>query len=406
MSKTPAHKWEFATRFRKGAFGWRSQPAVQRVKEAVSEIARVAKQDPVLGAEGAVKFIEKLVPAIEQVDSSSGALGTAVNRAIDTLIPIIAKAPADGPTRDAWIERVWEAFEADEIPYLESIGDHWGELCHSPEVASRWADRLASTLRMCWSDRSPGFRYFHGTSAALSALLAAGRYQEVLDLLALERHPFWPHRVYGVKALAAMGKKAEALRYARESQGLNDSPSAIAEACEEILLSSGMREEAYRQYAILANRKSTNIATCKAIGKKYPEREPAEILADLIASMPGDEGKWFAAAKDAGQLDLALDLARRQGADPKTLNRAARDFAEKDPRFALGVALASIEWMALGFGYDIMSSDVMTAFDEGLRAARVLGVEEQMKQTVRDLIARTGPGGTFVRGALDYRLKG
>jgi uncharacterized protein YegL len=79
------HKWEFRSRFRRRAFGWKSQPAIQRIKQAVSEITRVSRRDPVLAAEGAVLFLERVSPAIEQVDGSSGAIGTAVNRAIDAL---------------------------------------------------------------------------------------------------------------------------------------------------------------------------------------------------------------------------------------------------------------------------------------------------------------------------------
>ncbi len=75
-SKTHAHKWQFASRFRRGAFGWRSQPAIRRVKEAISEIRKVARQDELLAAEGVVRFLERLSPALEQVDSSSGARGT------------------------------------------------------------------------------------------------------------------------------------------------------------------------------------------------------------------------------------------------------------------------------------------------------------------------------------------
>jgi hypothetical protein len=41
----------------------------------------------------------------------------------------------------------------------------------------------------------------------------AGRYKEMLDLLALERKPFWHYRRYGVEALLAMGEKSEALQY-------------------------------------------------------------------------------------------------------------------------------------------------------------------------------------------------
>ena len=36
----------------------------------------------------------------------------------------------------------------------------------------------------------------------------------LLDLLALDRKPFWHYRRYGVEALLSMGKKSEALQYA------------------------------------------------------------------------------------------------------------------------------------------------------------------------------------------------
>jgi hypothetical protein len=32
------HKWEFKARFRRRAFGWKSQPAITRIKQAVAEI--------------------------------------------------------------------------------------------------------------------------------------------------------------------------------------------------------------------------------------------------------------------------------------------------------------------------------------------------------------------------------
>ncbi len=34
----PKHTWMFSSRFRAGAFGWRSEPTIVRIKEAVSEI--------------------------------------------------------------------------------------------------------------------------------------------------------------------------------------------------------------------------------------------------------------------------------------------------------------------------------------------------------------------------------
>lgn len=105
MATAERHKWAFKARFRRCAFGWRSQPAIQRVKEAVSEIKKVRRGDPALAAEGALTFLERLSPALEQVDSSSGAIGTAVNRAIEQLVPIIAKAPVGDERRRVWLER-------------------------------------------------------------------------------------------------------------------------------------------------------------------------------------------------------------------------------------------------------------------------------------------------------------
>ena len=224
MAKAEAHNWEFKRRFRRNAFGWKSQPAITRIKQAVAEIKKVAKKDLLLAAEGAIAFLERVSPALEQVDSSSGSIGTAVHNAIAELAPIIASAPADAKTRNAWLERLWEAYQEDDIPYIERLGDHWGQLCASKEIASAWADQLEGIVRMAWSP-DPNLRgYFKGTSNCLSALIAAERYDEVLTLLELAPHKMWHDHQYGVKALSAQGKNAEAIRYAEEGRGLNDSP--------------------------------------------------------------------------------------------------------------------------------------------------------------------------------------
>lgn len=238
MTPLAAHKWAFAPRFRRHAFGWRSQPALQRVREAVAEIHKVAKKDPTLAAAGAVLFLERVSPALEQVDSSSGAIGTAVNHAIETCARIIAEAPVDDETRDRWLERLWEAHQNDEIPYIDRLADYWGELCASRDRASAWANRLIGTIEAVWSpDRRPG-DYFHGTIACLGALFRAGRHEELIAVLDKAPFSLWHYREWGVKALVATGWKAEAIRYAEASRGLNDNPIAIARACEKVLLSS------------------------------------------------------------------------------------------------------------------------------------------------------------------------
>jgi len=87
----------------------------------VSEIKKIARKDLLLGAEGAVLLLEKLSPALEYVDSSSGAIGTAVNNAIDALVPMIVKAPADDDLRDKWLERLWEPFKKTICPILKPL---------------------------------------------------------------------------------------------------------------------------------------------------------------------------------------------------------------------------------------------------------------------------------------------
>jgi len=402
-----AHRWQFAPRFRRNAFGWRSDLPIKRIKEALAEIKLVAKKEPVLAAEGAVILLEKLSPALEQVDSSSGAIGTAVNRAIDTLVSIIAKADAEPGIRQRWLERLWQALQDDEMPYIESLGEHWGELCVTPEIALKWVEEFLPLLEFIWSSQSPGHGYYKGTSACLASLYAAGRHDKLLALLELAPYKGWHNRQWGVKALAAMGKKAEAVRYAEQSRGLNDPGWQIAEFCEAILLSSGMAEDAYRRYAIEANRGTTYLATFRTISKKYPNTPPEQILRDLVASTPGAEGKWFAAAKDAGLFNLAIELVTNSPTDPRTLARAARDFAESQPDFAVAAGLASLRWISRGHGYDITGLDVLDAYSAVMLAAAKAGLDvRQIKAQIKDLMSRAPEGDQFVKTVLAHHLMG
>jgi hypothetical protein len=84
-----------------------------------------------------------------------------------------------------------------------------------------------------------------------------------------------------------------------------------------------------------APRHATNLATFRAMRKKYPRLDPAVLLSDLAASASGREERWFAAAVSAELYDLALTLARTSAADPKTLTRASRDRFSQDPAFSL-----------------------------------------------------------------------
>jgi len=159
---------------------------------------------------------------------------------VEALVPIIAAAPATDKLRDAWLDRLWVAVEQDEMPYIEMLPDYWGELCVTPERASRWASQFIDVVRMMWNPDAPQGGYFKGTAACLSGLFAAERHDELLQLVELAPYKSWHHRQWGTKVLLAEGKKAEAIRYAEATRGLNQNDGEISRACEEILLSSGM----------------------------------------------------------------------------------------------------------------------------------------------------------------------
>ena len=163
----------------------------------------------------------------------------------------MSSAPADATTRAAWLERLFEAHGADQIPYVERLADYWGELCGSIQVASEWADRLIAVTRLALSSDKNVRGYFHGTSACLSALYRAERYDEIVTLL--DGEAIWSYKRWAVKALAALGRKAEAIRYAEACRGPWASDLDINGLCEDVLLSSGLVDEAYERYGLRAS---------------------------------------------------------------------------------------------------------------------------------------------------------
>jgi hypothetical protein len=403
MPKTSGHSWRFKARFRRHAFGWKSQPAITRLHEAVSEITLVARIDPMLGAEGAVALLECVSPALESVDSSSGAIGTAVNHTIAELVPVIVAAPADASTRAAWLERLFDAHSADQIPYIERLVDYWGELCGTAEIASAWADRLISITRLALSPDKNVRGYFHGASACLSALFAAGRHDELIELVRGDN--FWPYQRWAVKAMVAQGRHAEAIAFAESCRDSWASSRDIDGLCEGILRSTGRMDEAYSRYALTANRTHAYLGWFRAVVKKYPDKPRGDVLLDLVQLTPGDEGKWFAAAKDAKLFDEAVALANRAPCDPKTLTRAARDFVEKNPAFAIEAGIAALRWLVQGHGYDITSADVWAAYAHTIKASANADRSEEVRSRIRALIDSADARGGFVTSILGQEIE-
>jgi hypothetical protein len=394
MPKTGGYSWRFKTRFRRGALGWKSQSAITRLQEALSEIKQVARLEPLLAADGAIALVERISPALERVDSSSGAIGSAVNRTIAELVPVIAGAPADARTRSAWLDRLFEAHAADQIPYIEQLAGYWGELCGSRELASEWADRLITVTRLALSSDKSTRGYFHGTSACLSALFAAGRYDELIELV--QKDVLWSCKRWAVKAMAAQGQGAEAIEYAERCRSPWASDIDIDSMCEQILLASGHPEEAYAKYAIPANRAATYLGWFRAVAKKYPDKPPAVVLADLVRHTRGEEGKWFAAAKDAKLFDEAIALAKATPCDPRTLTRAARDFVQTNPAFAVEAGLAALRWLVRGYGYEVTSADVWAAYSHTVTAAASAGIRDAVRARIRALFDDAAARGGFV----------
>lgn len=127
-------------------------------------------------------------------------------------------------------------------------------------------------------------------------------------------------------------------------------------------------------------------------------------MKDLLASTPGNEGKWFAAAKSAGLYDEALELANRTPCDPRTLTRAARDMADTKPRFALESGVAALRWLVAGYGYEITGLDVLSAYGCTMKAAENAACGRATFQRIRELVAGEILGERFVTRILGHEL--
>ena len=375
-----AADWTFTKRFRRGGFGWRaSRLASERIVEALAEIHAVARHDPLRAADGAVRFLVKLSPALEQVDSSSGALGGAARAAVDALVPVIAQAPADEAMREKWLEQLFEAIQNDDPPNLELLDEHWGDLCATPEVASRWADRLMDLVQHVHANRRCGrFAFTRAESVCYSAMFAAGRHAELIALIGSDPRLLWHDLLWVGRCKVARG-----------------------EIDEDVLLQAGRRVEAYEKYALEANRATTYVATYRLVSKKYPEIDADRLLMDLIATTPGEEGKWFATAKTLKRFDLAMQLAWRSPCDPKTLIRAARDNGAKKPAFAAEVALAALQWICQGRGYEVTSLDVQMAYRLASDAGEALGQPERAALRIQTMLKPTTREVRWVRQMLN-----
>lgn len=390
MAPKPAHKWAFKTSIRRGAFSWRSSAkAIERLKLAVSEVRAVGRADPVAAADGVVALAERIWPAFEAIDTSTGALGTAVRKTLEELIPILIEAPADEPVRSRWLERLRHAIEEDGVDYLAPIADQFGRIAKFPRLASAHADRDLDLVTRIWADHTQ-FGHVATATLTLSCLLEAGRHDELFALLALRKSRLWFDEKFAAEALLRQEKSDEAVHRAaalldaeRQPWGAED----IAAFCERVLVEQGKADEAYRRFGLPYANGTTWLATWRGLVKRYPNRDARGILEDLIA-LHGRKGKWFAAAKTAGYFDIALECAADTEADPATLIRAARDHLRKHPDFAAEVSYQATRHLLAGRGYDATPQDLAEAMGYLQAASTAAAQIEAMGQRLRDLMSK------------------
>jgi len=386
------HKWKFKSHFRREAYGWKETSlASKRMREAVSEIKKVSRKDPSLAGEGVIELFVRLYPALMNIDGSSGALGTAINKTVESLLSILREADWDMNTRGKWLDKLYEAIVEDGWGTFDGLRGYWGELCVYPGLAHLWADRLLPFIREVLSDDNSG--YYVGTDMCLSCLLYTERYDELKKLLELKKTTFWSYCQFWAKALLKQGKPEEALAYAHQilaqDRTKNDKP-AIDRFCETVLIDVGRIEEAYETYGLDIPSYGTYLNIYSGICKKYPSIDRRKILLDCI-ERTGSKGKWFASAKEAGFLDIALECAQGSGANPDVLLRACRDFAVKEPEFAVQVGIQGIIKLVSEIFYEeVYPFEVVQAYELVEGVATHSGRREEFKaQLGREILKQS-----------------
>ena len=99
-------------------------------------------------------------------------------------------------------------------------------------------------------------------------------------------------------------------------------------------------------------------------------------------------------------------MVRSPECDPNTLTRAARDYLDSEPGFALGSAMAALRWLSEGWGFEATSIDVVEAYDRAMDAAARLNNINDVTEQIRQLVESSDNASTqFVRQALQGRLR-
>ena len=66
--------------------------------------------------------------------------------------------------------------------------------------------------------------------------------------------------------------------------------------------------------------------------------------------------------------------------------------------------MASLHWLSEGWGYDITSVDVYSAYNSAKKAADTLGISDQIEKDIRLILESDKSPGMFVKQVLGRRV--
>jgi hypothetical protein len=372
------------------------------LKRACAELKKGAPKHPAATAAATVRLWELLPRALAPFAQSSPPLVAALSECHSELASVFsASLPASDV--DPLLSRLHAALVDDEHDVLFGLARHFGTWCGSSEAAARWVARFDAAVAQPHATQHRSAR-----EALLSALLAAGHYPRLETEVGKAKD--WYAQKWLVQAALSQGDRDTAVAHLERqvasalASGNEDQVRQITAFAEQSFFEAGDWQTAYSRFARAAHKAATHVATFRAICKRYPMLEPSQILRDLAEHTPGEEGKWFAAAKDAHLFDLALELARRSPCNPDTLIRAAEDHRDVRPEFAAECGYLALHWLSKNRGFEVGSVQIWSAYYATSAAAERAACWETMRARLVALVNADSSTGTALRKALGREL--
>ena len=92
-------------------------------------------------------------------------------------------------------------------------------------------------------------------------------------------------------------------------------------------------------------------------------------------------------------------MANRSPSDPRTLIRAAKDYAVERPDFALAAGMTALRGIANGWAYDITGTDALDGYAAVVAAVEAGGVDEAVVSAdARRLLLQARVGASLLGG--------